>query len=185
MNEHTDDREQALRALLDKEAIRTLVHTYCRAADRHDHDLMRTLYHEDATDDHGAFFQGLAMDFVDRLPAIQAPMRILHHNVTTHTIALNGDEAEGEVYVLAFHQVDTEEGLLDLIIGGRYLDRYARRDGVWKFAHRAVLADWATVQSPSAVNLEHPMLAGSRIGCPGRADPSYAFFRYLDRAAGG
>lgn len=172
-----------LQCLLDKQAITELVHAYCNAADRHDHDKLRQLYHPDAIDDHGGFFKGLAMDFIDRLPEIQAPMAILHHNVTTLNIALDGDYGEGEVYVLAFHQVRTDDGTLDLLIGGRYLDRYEKRGGTWKFAERAVLADWATVTQPSAVRLDHPMLAGSHIGTPGPDDPSHGFFRLLRRGA--
>ena len=165
-----------LQALLDKESIRELVQIYCRAADRQDHDLMRSLYHEDAIDDHGPFFQGPAMEFIDSLPEIQKPMEILHHNVTNHNIELNGDRAEGEVYVLAFHKVATDGGSVDLLTGGRYLDRYEKRDGVWKYTERAVLADWATVTEPSAVVLDHPLLEGSHIGRPGAQDPSYEFF---------
>jgi hypothetical protein len=166
-----------LQALLDKEAIRELVHIYCRAADRHDVGLMRSLYHEDAIDDHGAFFKGLAMDFIDRLPEIQAPMEILHHNVTTHNIELDGDKAEGETYILAFHKVATDSGCIDLLIGGRYFDKYEKRNGRWKFAHRAVVADWANLHDPSIVSLDNPMIEGSYIGKPGTADPSYDFFQ--------
>lgn len=170
------DESAALQSLLDKEAIRELVQIYCRAADRHDHDLMRSLYHEDATDDHGSFFKGLAMDFIDRLPEIQAPMEILHHNVTTHNIELHGDRAEGETYILAFHKVKTGEGSFDLLIGGRYFDKYEKRQGRWKFSHRAVVADWANLHDPSIVNLDNPVIQGSHIGKPGTADPSYVFF---------
>lgn len=170
-----------LQALLDKQEITELVYAFARAADRHDHDAMRALYHPDARDDHGAFFKGPAMEFIDRLPEIQAPMRILQHNVTTVNIELDGDYAEGEVYVLAYHQVATDAEPLDLMIGGRYLDRYERRDGAWKFSERAVLADWATVTDPSAVTLDHPLVAGSHIGRPGPEDPSYAYFRLFRR----
>ena len=179
-----DGQNQRLRALLDKQEITELVHRYCNAADRHDYDKMRDLYHEDAIDDHGSFFKGLAMDFIDRLPEIQAPMEILHHNVTTVNIALDGDYAEGEIYVLAFHKVATEQGSLDLLIGGRYFDKYERRAGRWKFSHRAVVADWANLHDPSIVNLETPMIEGSHIGCPGPDDPSYGFFRLLGRGSG-
>ncbi len=92
------DMEKQLARLLDKEAIRDLVQIYCRAADRHDHELMRSLYHEDAYDDHGSFFKGSAMEFIDMLPEIQKPMAILHHNVTTHNIMFDEsrpDYAEG------------------------------------------------------------------------------------------
>lgn len=168
--------EASLQALLDREAIRQLVNIYCRAADRHDHELMRSLYHEDAIDDHGSFFKGLATEFIDKLPEIQAPMEILHHNVTTHNIELHGDRAEGETYIIAFHKVRTEAGSFDLLIGGRYFDRYEKREGVWKFSHRAVVADWANLHDPSIVNLDNPVIEGSHIGRPGLADPSYGFF---------
>ncbi|KEI72820.1 nuclear transport factor 2 family protein [Endozoicomonas elysicola] len=180
-NKVTDDLNDQLRALLDKESIRELVQAYCNAADRHDHEKMRSLYHEDAIDDHGAFFHGAAMDFIDKLPDIQATMRILHHNVTTHNIKLDGHKAEGEVYVLAFHQAEGGQGLFDVLIGGRYLDKYEKRDGVWKFSHRAVLADWVNIQEQTVVKLEHPFIAGSNIGRPGLDDPSYRFFEMFRR----
>ncbi|MDX1693598.1 MAG: nuclear transport factor 2 family protein [Ketobacteraceae bacterium] len=175
-----------LQALLDKDAIRELIHAYCNAADRKDVDKMRSLYHEDAIDDHGGFFQGLAMEFIDQLPEIQAPMEILHHNVTTVNIRLEDRPGgarygEGEVYVLAFHKVSTGEGSLDLLIGGRYLDKYEKREGEWRFSHRAVLADWVNVHDPSLVDLNHPIIQGSLLGKPGPDDPSYHFFRLFQR----
>ena len=50
------DIDSKIQEIIDRESIRDLVHMYCRAADRHDHELMRELYHEDAHDDHGSFF---------------------------------------------------------------------------------------------------------------------------------
>ena len=173
----------ALQDLLDREAIRQLITTYCNAADRHDHVKMRSLYHEDAIDEHGHMSKGPAMDFIDKLPEIQAPMEILHHNVTTINIALDGDRAEGEVYLIALHRVKGPDGPFDVLVGGRYFDKYERRDGRWKFAHRAIVADWANIHSPSIVDLEHPFLHGAYIGKPGPEDPSYAFFGLLGRGA--
>lgn len=167
--------------LLDKQSIHELIHAYCRAADRHDHELMRTLYHEDAIDDHGHFYKGPAMAFIDQLPAIQKNMAILHHNVTTVNLKLDGDRAEGEVYILAFHKAKDDGKGFDVLIGGRYFDKYEKRQGVWKFSHRAIVADWAYTATPSDVDLEHPFLKGAHIGCPGPSDPSYAFFSMLRR----
>lgn len=174
-------REDMLDELLDKQAIHELIHAYCNAADRHDHVKMRTLYHEDAIDDHGHFAKGPAMEFIDKLPAIQANMAILHHNVTTVNLKLDGERAEGEVYILAFHQARDGERLFDVLIGGRYFDKYEKRGGIWKFSHRAIVADWAYPATPTQVNLEHPFLAGAHLGKPGPADPSYAFFSLLRR----
>jgi hypothetical protein len=174
-----------LQALLDKDAIRDLVMTYCRAADRKDTRLMRSLYHPDAVEDHGSFFTGPAMAFIDRLPDIQAPIDILHHNITTHIIRLDGEggghRAEGEAYVLAMHRVRRGDGHFDVLVGGRYLDHYARRNGCWKFARRAIVADWAHVHDPSIIALTHEMVAGSLQGRPGPDDPSYALLPLLAR----
>lgn len=177
------DQAKQIQELLDKQAITELIHAYCNASDRRDQDKLRTLYHEDAIDDHGAFFKGLAMEFIDKLPEIQAPMLILHHNITTVNLAVEGNYAEGEVYVLAYHQVATDDEPMDLIIGGRYFDKYEKRNGLWKYSERAVVADWATVNTPSTTRLDHPMLAGSYFGKAGEEDPSYAFFRLLKRGA--
>lgn len=174
-------RDQLLDELLDKQAIHELINAYCNAADRHDHDKMRALYHDDAIDEHGQFAKGPAKDFIAKLPQIQAPMAILHHNVTTVNLKLDGDRAEGEVYLLAFHQVKDGERLYDVLIGGRYFDKYEKRDGMWKFSHRSIVADWAYPADPSKVQLDHPFLAGAYIGKPGIADPSYTFFSLLKR----
>lgn len=175
------DLDSKVQEILDKESIRELVHIYCRAADRHDHELMRKLYHEDAYDDHGSFFKGKAMEFIDLLPEIQKSMGILHHNVTTHNIHLMGNLAEGETYIIAFHQVLTDESSYDVIIGGRYFDKYEKRDGVWKFSSRAVDADWAYVNDPSQVNLIHPMIEGANLGTSNETDPSYSFLETFQR----
>jgi hypothetical protein len=171
----------ALRELLDKQALYELVMAYANAADRHDHAKMRALYHADAIDEHGHFAKGPAMEFIDKLPQIQAPMAILHHNITTVNLKLDGDKAEGEVYLIAFHQVREENRLHDVLIGGRYFDKYEKRDGAWKFSYRSIVADWAYANDPSAVQLEHPFLAGAHIGKPGPVDPSYGFFSLLKR----
>ena len=166
-----------LEALLDKQAIYELIYAYCNAADRHDNEKMRSLYHEDAIDEHGDFYTGPAMGFVDELPNIQIPMLGLHHNVTTINLKLDGDYAEGEVYLIAFHKIDTDDGPVDLLIGGRYFDKYEKREGAWKFAHRAIVADWANFHNPSISTLDESILHGARIGKPGPTDPSYEFFK--------
>ena len=166
-----------LEALLDKQAIYELIYAYCNAADRHDNEKMRSLYHEDAIDEHGDFYTGPAMGFVDELPNIQIPMLGLHHNVTTINLKLDGDYAEGEVYLIAFPQLDTDGCPVALLIGGRYFDKYEKREGAWKFAHRAIVADWANFHNPSISTLDESIVHGARIGKPGPTDPSYEFFK--------
>jgi hypothetical protein len=92
-----------------------------------------------------------------------------------------GKKAEGETYIIAFHQVLSEGGNFDVLIGGRYFDKYEKRNDVWKFSSRAVDADWAYVNDPSKVNLKHPMIEGANIGTSNDKDPSYDYLQHLKR----
>ena len=65
---------------------------------------------------------------------------------------------------------------IDVIIGGRYLDKYTKHDGRWKFSQRTIVADWAYQNDPSQVTFEHPSTRGSLRGKPGQADPSISLF---------
>ena len=101
------------------------------------------------------------------LPEIQSNMAILHHNVTTHNIKLNGNKAEGETYIIAFHKVkDEAQGMMFSLVGDILINMKKKR--VWKFSKRVVDADWVYVNEPSEVNLEHPMIQGANIGTSDR-----------------
>ena len=56
--------EGAVRELLDERAIRAVVLRYCRGVDRMDRELVRSCYHDDATDSHGSFV-GTVDEFLD------------------------------------------------------------------------------------------------------------------------
>lgn len=135
-----DERE--LQTLLDKQALTDLNVRYARGVDRKDYDLLRSLYHPDATDDHGESFSGPARAYVDWLETI-LPGNVTQHFMTNMLFAVEGDHAEGEIYSIRYHVIDRDEkGPVDVISGGRYLDRYLREDGRWYFMHRAVTQEW-------------------------------------------
>lgn len=175
--------EQRLDILWSKDQIRDLAMRYCKGCDRADFDLLRSLYHPGAIDEHGFNASGSVEEFLDAIPAMQAPIEVLQHNITNHIITVDGDEAEGEVYILAYHRFPTDEGLIVLITGGRYLDRYSRRDGVWKIAHRLCVADWSH-RSLAVVTPQTDFVEGNLAeGTMGADDPSYAFLRLSSRGA--
>ncbi|PRC43975.1 nuclear transport factor 2 family protein, partial [Mycobacterium sp. ITM-2017-0098] len=140
-----------LQEMLDEHQLRKLVHRYCRAVDRGDVAELRSLYDRDAVDAHGGFSSGTAGDFIDQLVAARPYLRSMQHHVTTVNFAIDGDVAEGEVYAIATHTFAAGGHDVDVVVGGRYLDKYARRDATWKLVERAIVTDWANVNDPSIV----------------------------------
>lgn len=135
------DREALLDALLDKEALRDLATRYARAIDRRDQELLRSVYHDDAIDDHGVVFCDGAAVFVARQPEIMAPFAITAHYLCNQSYRLEGNRADGELYFIAYHRTDGEDGGKHVIVSGRYLDNYEKRGGLWKVAHRRLVWD--------------------------------------------
>ena len=173
--------ESLLQEMLDEFQLRKLVHAYCRAVDRGDFTTLRELYHHDAVDAHGAFSTGSVDDFLNTLAASRPHIRSMQHNITTVNFAINGDIAEGEVYTIATHTFGAGDRDIDVIVGGRYLDRYEKRDDTWKIVERTIVTDWAEVNDPSSVDLSHPITRGTLKGSPDANDPSRQFFSLLSR----
>jgi hypothetical protein len=74
--------------------------------------------------------------------------------------------AFGEVYFHAYHKVPVQDGFEDVIIAGRYLDRYEKRDGMWKIVYRSEVVDWSRTTPTNDVyfDLAPDSLRGGRQG---------------------
>lgn len=132
--------------LLAKQEISELSGTYMHGLDRLDRTALRSVFHDDATTDYG-FFQGNPDEFVEMAYGALQSHDDNHHMLGQINIQLDGDIAFGEVYFQAFHRVHAEDGSLeDLFIAGRYVDRYERRAGGWKIAHRSEVNDWTRTE---------------------------------------
>jgi len=157
-----------LQSLLDRDAIRNVVLRICRAMDRADIDLFRSCYHDDAWDDHG-YYKGPVANFkpqsIFRPPHVKSVM----HLIGNILIDLEGDTAWSEAYYLAYSRAIQNGTEKDSVFGGRYFDRFERRGGVWKIAHRTTIYDWTRVD-PVAQIVAMP---GAVEGCASRSDPSY------------
>ena len=64
------------------------------------------------------------------------------HSLSNMLIDLKGDHAEAETYCTAYHEVAGPDGLIEMVVGGRYLDRLEKRGGEWKIARRLYVMDW-------------------------------------------
>ena len=165
-----------LQEMLDEFALRKLVHAYCRAVDRGDFAKLRNLYHEDAVDAHGEFSTGSVDEFLGTLAASRPHIQSMQHNITTVNFAIDGDRAEGEIYTIAIHTFGSGDRDVDVIVGGRYLDKYEKRQDIWKITERTIVTDWAQVNDPSTSDLSHPITRGTLIGRLDADDPSRQFF---------
>ncbi|MFC4296257.1 nuclear transport factor 2 family protein [Novosphingobium tardum] len=161
--------------MLDKQDCIELVHKLARAIDRCDADLVRAVFHPDATDDHGGF-KGTARDFIPWVMDVLAGMRRTQHVVGNILIELDGDVAHGESYFIAHHALPGAEGAdTFMIAAGRYLDRFERRNGEWRIAHRGAVYDWSSaVPATDMWNRDQPN--GYAFGTRGTSDASYRHF---------
>ena len=136
-----------------KQQITEVLYRRARAGDRRDVDLALSCYHDGATENHEGF-DGTAAEFIrDRSmisPNSPAPVTFLWHFISNVLIDLDGDEADVESYHIALVGRKTEaEGATHSTIGGRYLDRFAFRDGRWAIAERSVVFAWSRVDPES------------------------------------
>ncbi|MFM8484275.1 MAG: nuclear transport factor 2 family protein [Actinomycetota bacterium] len=134
-----------LSAAMAERAIRRCLVDYCRGIDRCDADLVSSVYHPDATDDHGSFV-GSGADFA-RLATTKLRS---HARATTHFIGepiidfVSATVAQVETPVIAWHRVADAEGEFLENFCGRYFDRFECRAGDWRIADRRLTHDWDT-----------------------------------------
>ena len=136
----------ALQAVVDKSEIRDVFARYCRGIDRLDAELIASVYHPDAYDDHGTY-KGSASGFVEHvIPGLRTFARTMHF-LGTSNIELAGDTAHCETYCVAYHRRALPDGAeSDMVAGVRYVDRVERRDGgPWLIAHRVVVFEWSRI----------------------------------------
>src|SRR5215213_5971575 len=125
--------------LLDERAIERCLIDYCRGVDRADSALVASVYHADGTDDHGSF-KGLGVDFAEYVVRrLSGRYDATMHTIGNPRVCFTGpDSADVESHVCARQRrADNGQVVLESF-GGRYIDRFERRDGVWKIAHRTV-----------------------------------------------
>jgi SnoaL-like domain len=172
--------DAALQQLIDKQSIAEVLYRRARAGDRSDAELAHTCYHPGATERHGEF-DGLATDFIDVVsftrPKPNSPIKGMMHLVTNILCEFgDADHAFVESYHVAWCQMT--DGT-DAEIGGRYLDKFERRDGRWAIVHRDVIFDWSRMEPETGKFWDRhpakPFLFGKR----GAEDPLYA---YVERA---
>src|SRR5207249_6464939 len=94
-----------------------------------------------AIDGHGRFV-GDPQECADWVVGMHSSTHLSHqHCLFNHTCDLDGDVAHTETYYMFVGM--NREGEPLVTSGGRYIDRFERRDGRWAIAARVCVRDWA------------------------------------------
>lgn len=128
--------------MLSRQEIRDVLARYARGVDRADRALLESCYHEDAVEEHGPNYSGSAMEYIAGAIERLKQMDAMAHYLCQSHIELDGDTAWAETYVITFARFAGGEGRVDTLTGGRICDRFERRTGEWRIAHRRIAFDW-------------------------------------------
>jgi hypothetical protein len=168
-----DAFRRVVQELADRQAILDCLNRYARGLDRKDLDMLRSVFHPDATDHHGGS--------IDYHPAAEAliadwQVRDAHRTFSQHllintSIDLDGDVAHAETYFQLIVGLKPgarpDQPRLGLS-GGRYVDRFERRNGEWRIARRVLIVEYEAALD--ARDRSHHLLWARR----SKEDPSYA-----------
>jgi hypothetical protein len=147
----------ALADLLARQAIHDALLRYCWGIDRGDLGLILSAFHADAVDNHSGVEES-AVERFTRTVVEGAGMKT-SHNLSNILIQVDGQTASAQSNLIAWHQFEFEGATYDWVIAGRYLDRFACRDGDWRIIHRTVVYDLERFDAAGPKPLGHPAAA--------------------------
>jgi len=138
-------KQMTLQELIDRAEIHDVLMRYCRGIDRRDFELIRSSFHTDAVADFPAdVYQGNIDGFIKFAKQELARFERTNHFLGNVLIELDGDVAHTETYLIASHKSTPAHkwGGAFVTLWARYVDRFERRDGVWRIAKRKLVLDW-------------------------------------------
>ena len=148
---------------------------YCRGIDRLDEALIAAAYWPDAHEDHG-IFKGTARDFAPWIVRFLGDTYFAtQHRLGQSHIEIRGGAAGAETYVSSVHHCRKGDGRIFEAVDGRYVDRFERRDGIWKISSRIVVLDF--LREFTAARAEAEGFPGLTFGRRGAADLSYSVLK--------
>ena len=159
----------------DRLAIAETLALYCRGIDRCDGVQLAAVFTPDAKVDYGNGAAPIGETITGLMAGLGA-MRLTQHNITNTVMRLEGDQARAETHCVALHIVPTPDGEIELVVGGRYLDRLEKRQGQWRIAERLYVMDWNRT-SPATMQTAGGLFDSlQRRGARGADDPSAAWW---------
>jgi len=188
--------------LIIRQEIVDIIYRYARGSDRIDVELFNSTFWDDggyagvtSPQPMHEVSEALLKDFMNGV------FSITHHcNANVLVDFVGAERARVETYFMAFHltRPDIGKGKLDsvigarriqelgghydrvyeVVVGGRYLDQFEKRNGQWRIKERRLVFDWTTTNLPSGLDRNEGLLATAHatlFGGRDRTDPSYGF----------
>lgn len=132
-------------------AIQDCLFRYCHSVDRRRWGLMESVFHDDAMAKVSVLPRSHWKEFVEQGAALLEFVGTTHHQLGNIKINFDGDGADVESYLAAFHHIpaDAPPGgpfggtgeAHDLLLYGRYIDRFENRNGEWRIADHSSVSD--------------------------------------------
>lgn len=142
-DDNSDARERAIDVLFDEREIREVIVRYVHACDRLDEDELTTVYHPDAYDDHGPIRGPISTFIPELIQSLRSNFALCSHTLgQTNFVSYTAEQACTETYVFAVTGLPMDGQEVLAITGGRYIDRFERRGGPWRIAHRVYVSDF-------------------------------------------
>ena len=168
---------ESLPQLLAEQAIVRQLHAFCRALDRLDPSLMRSIWHQGGTwSDDSSNDSSPACHHAERLIDELRGYQCHAHHVSGIIIKMEGEQAISLSQLTAVRRPhpDRTGMYLDQHLTQQCFDRWSRREGRWAIDHRRTLGE-----ATSELRVEQ----GGRGQRPRRdmADPVYALFAALEQ----
>lgn len=130
----------------DQRELEELHRLYVHAIDRGDLALLRSLYADDAQEQHGEFC-GSVDEYVAWLEPVLGYFDIATHTMSNLLFWMDGDKAQSEGRGTAFLRMKGAPPF-NMIVVNRHFDKYQKVEGQWRFASRCVCVDWAEQFAP-------------------------------------
>jgi hypothetical protein len=169
----------SIQRIADRMEIQDQLHLFSRGVDRKDWSLALSVYHPDATDNHG-IYNGSAQGFIEHVKKRHETVLMSMHHLSNIIIEfVDADRALVESYCFAWQSlspgntdmraaVERESGKsdrpLELLMVSRYVDQFTRKNGAWRIQERQVVSESSMKVTPEATgpNMGNVMEKGRR-----------------------
>lgn len=166
------DPLERLQELLDRQDIADSLARFSRGLDRFDRECFLSAFHDDAEVAAGPYVGDAEGCYDWAVPMYDAGQILTHHGLLNSTVEVDGDTAHTETIYFSVSR-NRDESIV--LAGGRYLDRFARRNGTWGIVVHINVLEWCSVVPgiPPTFGNDDPGIADNGLSARDDSDPSY------------